>query len=166
RAAAEAATGHIGVDLRVVAIRLLWVLGFAVGLVCLDTVTNAVGGYLLRSAHATDVEIKSLVEARHDVVIVGGFRAALHLGSALLSTASGRRICNAGRVVDGLGRADFVAHLAVPRTRRLILLVDDGNWEETAEFDRPEVVRHAVWLPFLEQNYGALVAARYNLPLL
>lgn len=144
---------------------LFWAGLLLAGLVVLDRSLQAAGTFLVRERYTPDNMLNSLVSQQHDIVIVGGCRAAQHLDSKILAEITGQRVFNAGRVVDGVGFTDVAAHLAIPRTKRVVIVLDVNNLEETAEVTSAEIEKYRVWLSALEPDYRKSFAERYSFQL-
>jgi hypothetical protein len=141
---------------------LPWIVGIIAGLVVVDILIQRLGSSLVNGHYTPDTTLNALISKNHDMVIVGGCRAALHLDPKIIGAITGEDTFNAGRVVDGVGFIDLAGHLALPRTKRLVIVMEINNWQETAEVDGVELEKYRVWKSVLESEYQRSFAFRYS----
>jgi hypothetical protein len=145
--------------------RLGWIGSILVGLVAIDVAIQSLGSFLVSGHYTPDTTLNALITKQHDLVIVGGCRAALHFDPKIIREMTGQDTFNAGRIVDGVGFTDLAGHLAIPRTKRLVIVMDINNWQETAEGVGAELEKYRVWRSVLEPDYQRSFATRYSSPL-
>jgi hypothetical protein len=148
---------------------LAWALPLAVGL---DLTIGWVGDHVSRSLYRWDTITPVVLadEARKiDLLIVGGCRAALDIDPTILGRGlAGQKVFNAGKVVEGLGNVEFTSYVGLShhQPKVMVIVLDDGNLQETFEQARAEASAKLPWLPLMDTAYQNQFLSVYQPPLM
>ena len=165
---AEEASGDLMVHSKPRAF-LLGAVFFAVTIL-LDQAVYFGGNRLVNSGYWSQRLLPGLAAAHdQDLYLLGGCRAAINFDSKLIADSTGLRTFNAAVVADGMGNIDFALGVLLSHHSkgRIVLVIDDGNWEETLPVVRPEIERRLIWWNLLGKREQSALSADYHLqPLL
>ncbi|MEW5849324.1 MAG: hypothetical protein AB2A00_10945 [Myxococcota bacterium] len=138
-------------------------------LIAVDQVVLAVGDSVVASPHWPDNLLPRMVRATDtDVLVVGTCRAAQHLDPAILQRETGLRFFNAGRVVDGLGNIELTLNIALAhlQPRYVMVVLDDGVWDDTLEVAREELWRRRLFWTLMPLGRLASLSGIYGTSML
>jgi len=153
--------------------RALWTAVWAIPLaIAMDFAIGWIGDHVSRSMYRFDTTLPVVLsdEARKiDLLIVGGCRAALNIDPQILGKRlGGLQVFNAGKVVEGLGMVEFTTYIGLthhnPKT--VVIVVDDGNLQETIAQDAVEAADKLPWLSLMLPDYQRAYETVYSPPLL
>jgi hypothetical protein len=151
--------------------RILLALAWAVPLgFGLDFAVGWIGDHVSRSLYRFDTTTPVVLadESRKiDLLIVGGCRAALNIDSDILGRRlGGVSVFNAGKVVEGLGNVEFTSYVGLSHhePKVVVIVIDDGNLEESYDQDRTEASAKMPWLPLMAPHYQKQFLAIYQPP--
>lgn len=154
---------------RKVLLTLAWVIPVAVAL---DFSVGWAGDHISRSLYRGDTTTPVVLadsSRKIDMLIVGGCRAALNIDPAIVGKdLGGVQVFNAGKVVDGLGNAEFALDIGLSHhdPKVVLIVLDDGNLQEPYAQDIAEATDRLPWLPLMSRERRDQYEAAYPAPLL
>lgn len=146
-----------------------WVIPLLIGL---DFAFGWVGDHISRSLYRGDMTLPVVLADNNrkiDMLVVGGCRAALHIDPQILGKGLGDvQVFNAGKVVEGLGNVEFTLGIGLTHhiPKVVVIVLDDGNLQETFSQDAAEAADKLPWLPLMSRDRRAQYETVYAPPLL
>lgn len=137
-------------------------------LIAFDRISGTYADYISRTLYRDDTRVLSLVardETKIDTLIVGGCRASDNIDPTVVEREIGGSVFNAGKVVEGMGNIEFTLDLALSHHRpELVLIVlDDGNLEETLATTEGEAKEKIAWLPLMKDDIRQQFSEAYTI---
>ena len=139
---------------------------FFLGLLTIDAEIRRQGDRLLNSPYWDYQVLNNLKEPSvADIFVIGGCRAALQIDPKIIQATTHLKTYNAGRVVEGLGNTDFTLNVILSKQtpKYMVIVLDDGSWEETLDTARDEVKKKLAWKALISPSRQDTLRARYGL---